>query len=57
MGRQGGESLKRKNPGDAFRHQPGFSVIPREVPVGQVTSRINSGGYRILIPIRLPVGR
>lgn len=44
---RGGQEVaaqKRKNPGDAFRHQPGFSSVAREVPVGQVTSRNRPGG-------------
>ena len=43
---------KRKNPGDAFRHSPGFSVVPREMPVGQVISRNHAGritAYRFLL--------
>jgi hypothetical protein len=36
-------ALKRKNPGSAFGHQPGFSGDQREVPVIQVTSRFYFG--------------
>ena len=56
-GSQEVNALKRKNPGGAFRHQPGFLGNPREAPDIQVTSRFYSGGYRIPIPVKLTAGR
>ena len=49
----GGQRLKRKNPGGAFRHQPGFRGNPREVPDVQVTSRILSGGLPHIISCKI----
>ncbi len=49
----GGQRLKRKNPGGAFRHQPGFRGNPREVPDVQVTSRILSGGLPHIVSCKI----
>ncbi len=42
-----------KNPGGAFRRQPGFPGNPREVPDVQVTSRILSGGLPHIVSCKI----
>ena len=49
----GGQRHKRKNPGGACRHQPGFCGNPREVPDVGNLPEIIWGDYRISFPAKL----